>query len=104
MSPVTLAPQAPNYGFPKTLVASALTDHQWEQIVLVENAIQVIDNTRLMARRLSQVTAESFGPVLLPLEQELFRQNLPKFELAAGALLGAIESNNVEISSSVETR
>jgi hypothetical protein len=86
----------------RKLVASALTDEQWDQIVLVENAIQVIDNTRVFARRALGFNADAFGPELAPLEHQILQQNFPKFELAAAALLSVIEAEEVE--TSVEAR
>ena len=80
----------------KKLVTSALTDEQWDQIVLVENAIQVIDNARLFARRALQVSANDFGPAVEPLERTVVQENLPKFEQAAGALLSVIDAGEVE--------
>jgi hypothetical protein len=84
----------------RKLVASALTNDQWEQMVLVENAIQVIDNARVYARRALEVNADEFGPSLAPGERDVVRYNLPKFELAAGALLSVIGD---AVESSVET-
>ena len=86
----------------KKLVASALTTEQWDQIVLVEDAILVIDNARLFARRSLELGSDELGPPLTPLERKIFTESAPKFELAVRALQSVIAAEEVE--SPVETQ